>query len=122
MPSWVGVLDAPGESGDGTPSGPDCGTRGACPPWSGRGVFLCGGRSRLDEIVASLARDQPGDDGAEARYASGEALRAMLEIDPSGVAVVADGGASGLTVQLANHAFRAAMPDPALEPVGRTLE
>lgn len=49
-----------------------------------------------------------------------DALRAaVLDQEPGGIAIL-DGDA--FVVRLANRAFRSAMPDPELDPVGRTIE
>jgi signal transduction histidine kinase len=49
----------------------------------------------------------------------GDALGAILEVDPSGVALLS---ARSLAVAFANRAFRAASPDPSADPVGRAVE
>ena len=53
------------------------------------------------------------------RRCDGSILAAVLDLEPSGIALV-DG--IGFVVQLANPAFRSATPDPDLDPVGRTIE
>jgi signal transduction histidine kinase len=79
----------------------------------------------VEGVPASPARAQP-ERCAEACAAvcaeacvRGDALHAILEVDPSGVALLSG---DGLTIQLANRAFRAATPDPAIDPVGLTVE
>ena len=48
-----------------------------------------------------------------------DVLRDILELDPSGVALL---GGPALAVRLSNPAFRSATPDPAADPAGRTVE
>jgi signal transduction histidine kinase len=77
----------------------------------------------VQSVTANLASAQP-----EARKSvcavqdvcvREDAFHAILEVDPSGVALLAT---STLAVAFANGAFRAATPDPAADPVGRSVE
>jgi GAF domain/PAS fold len=66
-----------------------------------------------DDATAGLAQS------GEERLREEAILAAIIDLDPSGIALV-DG--EGFVVRLANAAFRAAMPDPELDPTGRPLE
>ena len=71
---------------------------------------------------------QGSDDERSADFSAGKqharledtALRAaVFDLEPGGIAVL---GEDGFVVLIANRAFRSALPDPELDPVGRTLE
>lgn len=67
-----------------------------------------------DERSADLsAREQ------DARLEDTALRAAVFDLEPGGIAVLGEGG---FVVLIANRAFRSALPDPELDPVGRTLE
>ena len=64
-------------------------------------------------------RDEVAPGGAPSELEAAELWAATLELEPSGLAVVSG---DTLRIRVANPAFRAAVPTPDVEPVGRSVE
>jgi two-component system, LuxR family, sensor kinase FixL len=70
---------------------------------------------KTEQVQAEKARIALLEDNRE----QGDLLKAVFEADPSGIAVFTRGD---LRIQFANRAYKAMLPIPGMEPVGRTIE